>query len=77
MAAPEFWGNQERAQQVLEEVSILRKKIGPLLDLERRAADLEVLIELTGAETDPAQQTAAAEDVRKENADLSAALEQF
>ena len=77
MAAPDFWGSQERAQQILEEVSLLRKKIGPLLDLERRAADLEVLVELTLAETDPAQQAAAAEDVRKENADFSAALEQF
>ena len=77
MAAPDFWGNQDRAQQILEEVSALRKKIGPLLDLERRASDLEVLIELTLAETDPAQQAAAAEDVRKEHAEFSAALEQF
>src|SRR6266446_6676428 len=77
MAAPEFWNNQERAQQILDEVSIARKKIGPLLDFERRIADLDVLVELTEAETDAAQQAAAAEDVRKEYADLMAALEQF
>jgi peptide chain release factor 2 len=77
MAAPDFWNNQERAQQILEEVSILRKKVGPLLELERRAADLEVLVELTEAETDPAQQAAAAEDVRKEHAELSEAIEKF
>src|SRR5258708_7174650 len=77
MTAPDFWGNQERAQQILEEISVARKKIGPLLDLECRIADLEVLVELTEAESDPAQQAAAAGDVRKEYADLMAALEQF
>jgi len=77
MAAPDFWGNQDRAQQMIEEVSGLRKKIGPLLELERRAADLEVLVELTAAETDSAQQAAAAADVQKEHAEFSAALEQF
>jgi peptide chain release factor 2 len=77
MAAPDFWGNQDRAQATIEEVSGLRKKVGPLIELERRIADFDVLIELTEAETDPAQHDAAAEDVRKEHAALLALLEQF
>ena len=77
MAAPEFWSNQDRAQQILEEVSSLRKKVGPLIEMERRVADLEVLIELTQAETDPDQQAAAAADVVKEHADLTTMLGQF
>jgi peptide chain release factor 2 len=77
MAAPDFWNNQERAQQTIEEASGLKKKIEPLLSLERRTADLDVLIELTEAETNAAHQAAAAEDVRKEHAGLLTALEQF
>jgi peptide chain release factor 2 len=77
MAATDFWNNQERAQQTIEEASGLKKKIEPLLSLERRTADLDVLIELTEAETNAAHQAAAAEDVRKEHAGLLTALEQF
>ena len=77
MAAPDFWANQERAQQTIEEVSVLRKKIVPLGELERRVGDLDVLVELIEAETDPAQQDAAAEDLRKEHAALITSLEQF
>jgi peptide chain release factor 2 len=77
MTAQDFWNNQERAQLTIEEASGLKKKIEPLLDLERRAADLDILLELTEAETDPAQQDAAAEDLRKEHAGLLAALEKF
>ncbi len=77
MAAQDFWNNQERAQAVIEEASGLKKKVEPLLDLERRAADFEVLIELTEEETDAAQQAAAAADVAKEHAALLSSLEQF
>ena len=77
MAGQDFWNNQERAQQTIEEATGLKKKVEPLLDLERLAADLEVLIELTVAESDPVQQDAAGEDVRKEHAGFLAALEKF
>jgi peptide chain release factor 2 len=51
MTAPDFWNNQEKAQQTMEEVSGLRKKVGPFLELEKRPADLEVLLEF--AKEDP------------------------
>ena len=41
-------------QATIEEATGLKKKVEPLLALERRVDDLEVLIELTAAETDPA-----------------------
>jgi peptide chain release factor 2 len=77
MAGQDFWGNQERAQLVIEEASALKKKVEPLRELERRVEDLEVLIELTAAETDAAQQAAAAADVAKEHTGFVAALEAF
>ncbi len=45
MAAPDFWNNQEKAQALVEEVGGLRRKVGPFLDLEKRPADLEVLLD--------------------------------
>ena len=77
MAGQDFWSNQERAQATIEEATGLKKKVEPLLELERRVADLEVLIELTAAESEGPQQDSAAEDVRKEHAGLVASLEKF
>ena len=31
MSAPDFWNNKDRAQQMVEEVSLLRNKINPML----------------------------------------------
>lgn len=50
MAEPDFWNNKERAQQQVEEVSTLRGKVLPLVDLERKVEDLDVLIELAREE---------------------------
>ena len=77
MAGQDFWNSQERAQATIEEVTGLKKKVEPLLDLERRIADLEVLIELTAAEAEGPQQDSAAEDVRKEHESLVVSLEKF
>ncbi len=55
MAEPDFWTHKERAQQQVEEVSSLRGKINPVLQLERQLADLEVLVEFAEADPDPAQ----------------------
>ena len=74
MSEPDFWNNKERAQQNVEEVSILRGKITPLVALERQADDLAVLIELAREEGDSA--TAAAE-VQAEHAALLKALDDF
>jgi peptide chain release factor 2 len=43
MAGADFWNNQEKAQQQVEEVASLRKKVVPFRDLEKSYADLEVL----------------------------------
>lgn len=74
MSEQDFWDNKERAQQQVEEVSTLRNKVNPLVQLERQVDDLEVLIELAAEEEDQAK---AAEEVEKEHAALVKALEQF
>ncbi len=50
MSEADFWSNKERAQQQVEEVSVLRGKVGPLTQIERQFEDLEVLIELAREE---------------------------
>ncbi len=77
MAAPDFWANKERAQAQVEEVSLLRGKINPLLGLERQVDDLEALKELALEETDAAAQASAADEVRAEYAAATEALEKF
>ena len=72
MSEPDFWTNKERAQQRVEEVSTLRGKVTPLLDLGRKVEDLEVLIEL--ATEDPEN---GAAEVATEYAALTKALADF
>ena len=74
MSEPDFWNNKERAQQNVEEVSVLRGKVAPFLAVERQTDDLVVLIELVSEEADSA--TAAAEVETEYNA-LIAALDDF
>lgn len=76
MADAGFWDNKESAQRDVEQVSLLRGKIQPFLALESRAADLEVLKELAGEES-PANQAAAAAEVRTEYDSLLRDLEKF
>jgi peptide chain release factor 2 len=73
MAEPDFWSNKELAQQRVEEVSSLRGRINPLLEVGRRVDDLEVLHELALEEADP---TEAAKEVLQEYAATQRALEQ-
>jgi peptide chain release factor 2 len=73
MAEPDFWANKERAQQRVEEVSTLRGKIAPLLQLESQTEDLAVLMELAQTEDDDA----AAQDVIKEHDTLLKTLAEF
>ena len=61
MSEPDFWNHKERAQQNVEEVSILRGRITPFLAVERQADDLVVLIELVGEEADSASASAEVE----------------
>jgi peptide chain release factor 2 len=50
MGADNFWGNQEKAQTVINEASSLRKRIDPLLAAEKRLDDFRVMIELVESE---------------------------
>jgi peptide chain release factor 2 len=77
MAAPDFWANKDRAQNLVEEVSTLRNRINPLLELERRLDDLEVLKMLAQEEPDTTQQTAAIEEVARDFQTLQKNLESF
>jgi len=76
MASPDFWDKRETAQRDVAQVSKLRGKIHPLEALESRAADLEVMKELT-LEEPPENQAAAAADVQSEFASLQKDLDQF
>jgi len=61
MAEPDFWDNRETAQRDVAQVSSLRGKIQPLLALEARATDWEILRELALAEPSETRQTAVNE----------------
>jgi peptide chain release factor 2 len=74
MSEPDFWNHKERAQQHVEEVSVLRNKITPLLALEQQVDDLAVLIELAEAEADTAS---AAAEVQKEYEALIKGIDGF
>ena len=76
MASPEFWNNKETAQSDVDQVSELRGKIQPFLELESRASDLEVLKELA-AEEPPGHQAGAIAEVRSEYDSLLRDLEKF
>jgi peptide chain release factor 2 len=76
MSKPEFWNDKESAQADVEEVSELRGKIQPFLNLESRVADLEVLKELAAQESS-ATQGAAISEVRSEYDSLLRDLEEF
>jgi peptide chain release factor 2 len=76
MSAPDFWDNRENAQRDVAKVSQLRNKIQPFLQLESRAADLDVLKELA-AEEAPENQAQAAAEVVKEYNSIVADLEKF
>ena len=61
MSEPDFWNHKERAQQNVEEVSVLRGKVSPFLAVERQTEDLVTLIELASEEADSAHMAAEVE----------------
>ena len=77
MGEPGFWDRKEQAQKQMEEVSALRAKVGPVVELERQVSDLETLKLLADEETDPAQQAAAYADYAAEAGRTQKALEDF
>ncbi len=52
MSAPGFWDNQEKAQAQVTQVSGLKKKITPVIELGSRIDDVEVLVEMAQEEGD-------------------------
>ncbi len=72
MTAPDFWGNRERAQSLVEEVSRIRGQLTPLREMEQALEDLGVLIELAGEEG-----ADAAAEVEAEHGALLKRLEAF
>lgn len=77
MAAPEFWDRREAAQRTIEEANGIRERTGPLAALTRQVEDLDTLRELVAEETDPTQQSAAAQEFAEEFTRVRKALEDF
>jgi hypothetical protein len=55
MAADAFWNNRDTAQKLIDEATLLRRKVDPLLSAEKRLDDFRVMLELGEAEP-PSQQ---------------------
>lgn len=65
MARPDFWNDQESAQEVIGELKAIKGVVTPVLDLAKRIDDLTVLHELAiEAESDDDLQEAATETDR-------------
>jgi peptide chain release factor 2 len=69
MAAPDFWSNQERAQEAISRLKSLRAVIKPVAEVIKSAGDLPVMLEL--AEEDEAY----SREVRSEIERLEKALD--
>lgn len=72
-ASPEFWNNPEAAQKVLREISSLRAPLQAWINLNKRAADLEVLVQLA----DEAMDRELGNEAAAEAAALDEAVTQF
>ena len=59
MADENFWNNREKAQGFIDEVSVIRNKLEPLLKFEKQLEDFNVMVEL--AEGEPAASQAQIE----------------
>jgi len=61
MAQPDFWGNQETAQQVVVQLKSLKAIVSPITALSKRLEDLEALYDLA-VEADSEETAAEAAD---------------
>lgn len=50
MSAEAFWNNREKAQKLVDEANLLRKKTDPLIAAEKQLDDLRTMLELAEAE---------------------------
>ncbi|MEE2826715.1 MAG: peptide chain release factor 2, partial [Planctomycetota bacterium] len=69
MAAPGFWDNQEKAQQVVGSLKSVKSIVGPMAELLAAGEDLEALLEM--ADDDPE----IAAEIRSEISRLEAQLD--
>jgi peptide chain release factor 2 len=72
MERPDFWGNQEAARQVVQELKGLRGQVEPVQELLSRAEDAAVLLELAQEQDDEESQS----EVQRELARLAARTDQ-
>lgn len=70
MEAGDFWDNPAKAQGVVAEANLLKKKLNPFLALEKRIEDLEVLFEF--AKEDPDMEHEAYDEYQSLNKDIDA-----
>lgn len=77
MADASFWENKERAQKQIEEVSSLKSKVLPMVDLAKRVEDLEVLKLLIEEESDAEQQASAGAELASEYQKIGEELDHF
>ncbi len=73
LAAPGFWDNANAARKTIDRTNVIKKKIGPLQDLEARAGDFDGLIELAQEAGD----TDTWREVEHEHKKLSADISSF
>ena len=66
MAEPGFWDKKDLAQKQVEEVSLLRNKVGPFLEIERQIDDVGVLKQLADEEPEGDPRAAALNDFATE-----------
>ncbi|MFW6162558.1 MAG: PCRF domain-containing protein, partial [Planctomycetota bacterium] len=71
MAEPDFWTDQESAQEQVRQLKRLKAVVDPLVDFERRAADIEELAELAGEEEDTAVLAELAGDLERLEAEVA------
>ena len=73
MESPQFWGDQEAAQKVIQRLKHLKSLCGPVCQLAQDIEDLQVLDELAREERDEAAQR----EVEARSAELAAALDRI
>ena len=73
MAAPGFWDDANAARKLIDRTNVIKKKIGPLQELETRAEDFDGLIELAKEAGD----TDTWHEVEQEHKKLSADVSSF
>ena len=73
MLESDFWDNSNKAQATVNEANVLKRRLHPLIDLEKRSADLAELISLAKEYED----ADSAQEAADEFAAIAAELDKF